>query len=102
MCDPTGRLGRPPEFLELARTFPREVRAVDALGSDLGRYATVDVPTMLLVGTASPDRQQRNCQARALALRSVRVERLHTLGHVAHNTAPDRIAALAGAFLEAT
>ena len=94
-------VGRPRHFLELARTFPREVRAVDALGSDLTRYAMLDVPTLLLVGAASPDRQQRNCAALAHALPHVHVEQLDGLGHVAHNTAPARVAELVGAFLEA-
>jgi pimeloyl-ACP methyl ester carboxylesterase len=93
--------GRRPEFLALARTFPRELRAVDALGSDLSRYADVDFPTLLLVGGASPNRQQRNCAALARALPRVRVERLDRLGHVAHNAAPGRVADLTRAFLEA-
>lgn len=93
--------GRRPEFLALARTFPRELRAVDALGSDLSRYADVDFPTLLLVGGASPNRQQRNCAALARALPRVRVERLDGLGHVAHNAAPGRVADLTRAFLEA-
>ena len=92
--------GRPPEFLELARTFPREVRAVDAIGPDLSRYAAIEVPALLLIGAASPERQQRNCNALAQVLPRVRVERLDGLGHVAHNADPDHVAQLIGTFIE--
>lgn len=91
--------GRPPEFLELVRAFPREVRAVDALGPDVSRYAALAVPVLLLVGADSPERQQRNCDALARAFSRVRVARLDGLGHVAHHAAPDRVAQLIGAFL---
>jgi pimeloyl-ACP methyl ester carboxylesterase len=91
--------GRPPEFLELARTLPREIRAVDALGNDLARYASLTVPTLVLVGAASPPRQQRNCRELAAVLPDVQVEQLDGLGHVAHNADPDRTSAIIGAFL---
>ena len=91
---------RPSAFLELARTLPREIRAVDELGADLDRYAAIDVPVLLLVGTASPERQRRNCDALAAALPNVRVQRLEGLGHVAHNADPDQVAAIIGSFLD--
>jgi pimeloyl-ACP methyl ester carboxylesterase len=91
--------GRSREFLELARTLPREIRAVGALGSDLSRYASIDVPTLLLAGGASPARQQRNCRELAAVLPDVRAERLDGHGHVAHHAAPGLVAGLLGSFL---
>jgi pimeloyl-ACP methyl ester carboxylesterase len=93
--------GRPTDFLALVRTLPRDIRAVDALDNDLTRYSTIAVPTLLLIGGASPPRQQCNCEKLAAVLADVRVERLEALGHVAHNTAPDLVAGLIGSFLHA-
>jgi hypothetical protein len=46
--------GRPPAALiEIAWTVPRELGALDALGSDLSRYSTVALATLLMVGTSS-------------------------------------------------
>jgi pimeloyl-ACP methyl ester carboxylesterase len=92
--------GPPPDaLLRLAPTLPREIRAVDALGSDLSRYASITQPTLLMVGDASPERQRRNCMALAGVLANVRVEELAGLGHVAHNADPDRVAAAIASFL---
>jgi pimeloyl-ACP methyl ester carboxylesterase len=41
-------------LVEIAWTLPREIRAVDDLGNDLTRYASVAVPTLLMVGASSP------------------------------------------------
>lgn len=90
---------RPEAVVQLAPTLPREIRAVDALGSDLARYATIELPTLLLIGTASPERQRHNCEALARVLRDVRVEWLQGLGHVAHNADPDQVADRIGSFL---
>ena len=65
---------------------------MDALGEDLSRYASIDVPVLLLVGAASPARQQRNCEDLAAVLPHVRVERMHALGHVAHAVEPRLVA----------
>ena len=73
---------------------------MDALGPGVSRYGSIDVPTLLLVGAASPDRQRRNCEALARALPRMRIESLDGLGHVAHNAAPDQVAVLAGRFLD--
>lgn len=96
-----GRATRPPQaLLELAWTVPRELSALDALGSDLSRYAMVTVPTLLMVGTSSPDRARANCAALADTLPNVRVAHLERQGHVAHTAAPDQVAEIVGAFLD--
>jgi pimeloyl-ACP methyl ester carboxylesterase len=89
----------PDTLREIAWTLPREIRAVDALGSDLARYATIALPTLLLVGRSSPRRQQDNCEALARALPHARLVPLDGLGHVAHNADPDRAAVIVGSFL---
>jgi pimeloyl-ACP methyl ester carboxylesterase len=93
--------GRPPDALvEIAWTVPRELGALDALGSDLSGYRTVAVPTLLMVGTSSPDRARMSCAALADVLPDVRIAGLKGQGHVAHTADPDQVAEIIGAFLE--
>lgn len=86
-------------LIEIAATIPRELRAVAALGSAVDRYSTIQTPTLLMVGTSSPQPQQRNCAALAAVLRDVRVARLEGQGHVAHNSDPDQVAERLASFL---
>ena len=83
----------------LAATVRREIAAIAALGDDLDRYATIDVPALLLVGAASPAGAQAVSARLAATLRRVEVVRLAGLGHVAHTAAPDRVAEPIAAFL---
>jgi pimeloyl-ACP methyl ester carboxylesterase len=85
---------------EIAWTLPREIRAVDALGEDLDRYTAIEAPTLLLVGAQSPECQQRNCNALTRALTDIELVELDGQGHVAHNSNPDRVAGIIGAFLD--
>lgn len=86
-------------LIEIAATIPRELRAVAALGSAADRYSTIQTPTLLMVGTTSPQPQQRNCAALAAVLRDARVARLDGQGHVAHNSDPDHVAERIASFL---
>jgi pimeloyl-ACP methyl ester carboxylesterase len=89
-----------PESLgDLAWTITREMRALDALGNDLTRYAAVATPALLLAGTRSPERQRRNSEALAAVLPDVEIAWLDGFGHVAHNAAPGTVAARVGRFL---
>jgi pimeloyl-ACP methyl ester carboxylesterase len=90
---------RPAPLLALAPTVPRELRAVTEPGLDADRYATLDVPTLVLLGTSSPAVQRRNCEHLASTLPRARLEWLDGLGHVAHTAAPDVVAAAVSAFL---
>lgn len=91
---------RPQALLDMAWTVSRELRAVDALGSDLSRYAGLDVPALVLAGKSSPPRQRQLCQQLADTLPHGRIAWLPALGHVAHTAAPDVVAAALAPFLD--
>ncbi len=91
-----------PSFRRLAATVPREIGAVAALGpGHIASCAAIALPTLLLIGTTSPPRAQANCHALAEVLPDVTVAALDGLGHVAHTTAPERVAAEIETFLGA-
>ena len=92
---------RPEPVLALARTVPRELRAVTVPGLAFDRYAALDLPALVLAGTRSPEPQRRNCERLAAALPKGRLAWLNGLGHVAHTAAPDVVAAEVRGFLEA-
>jgi len=73
--------------------------SLDELVRDLGRLA---VPTLLVA--AGNDRTVPPSQATQVAshIHGARVEKLPGLGHLAHEEAPDRVAALIGSFFEST
>jgi pimeloyl-ACP methyl ester carboxylesterase len=91
---------RPQALLDMAWTVSRELRAVDALGSDLSRYAGLDLPVLVLAGESSPPRQRQLCQQLADTLPHGRITWLPALGHVAHTAAPDVVAAALAPFLD--
>ncbi len=91
-----------PAFRRLAATVPREIGAVAGLGpGHIASCAAIALPTLLLIGTQSPPRAQANCRELAAALPDVTVAQLDGLGHVAHTTAPARVAAEIVTFLRA-
>lgn len=90
---------RPQALLDLAWTISRELRAVDALGPDLSRYAHVDLPVLVLAGAASPPRQRRLCEDLVHALPNGHIAWLSELGHVAHTASPDVVASALAIFL---
>jgi pimeloyl-ACP methyl ester carboxylesterase len=91
---------RPDTVLALAPTVPRELRAATMPGLPLDRYANLEVPALVLAGTASPDFQRRNCERLAASLPQARLAWLDGLGHVAHTAAPDVLAAELAGFLD--
>lgn len=93
------RARRPKVLLDMAWTVSRELRAVDALGDDISRYADLDLPALVLAGTASPPRQRHLCEELARTLPRGRIAWLPELGHVAHTGAPDTVAAALAPFL---
>ena len=91
-----------PPLRSLAKSWIRELEAMDALNPNLGCYRALACPSMLLVGEQSPEHPMLDA-ARELAqvLPGVRVERLLGQGHGALRAAPDKVARLTREFLTA-
>jgi pimeloyl-ACP methyl ester carboxylesterase len=86
--------------LAASPTVPRELRAEGAYSIDALGLAERG-PTLLLVGTRSPDWAKRSTEAFAAAIRESEVHRLEGHGHGATVSGPDLIAAELRAFFEA-
>ena len=84
-----------------AHTMARELRAAFAYQLDAPRFATLDVPTMLLVGEGSPEPMQNATQALAAALPGARIEVLRGQQHNAMDTARELFLRAVVDFLEA-
>ena len=84
----------------LAKSWIRELKAMDALSTDVECYRALACPSMLLVGSLSPQHPMLDA-SRALAkvLPGVRVEWLQGQGHVAMRMAPELVARLTSEFL---
>jgi pimeloyl-ACP methyl ester carboxylesterase len=87
-----------PARVAAAHTIPREERAFQQTPFDRGRAATITAPTLLLVGTESPD-WGPEVETVAAALPEARIGRLEGQGHVADLFAPELVAAPLLAFL---
>ena len=72
-----------------AHTVPRECRAFGGQGLDPAMAARVTAPTLLLVGSDSPDDIKADPDVVAAALPDARVQELAGQQHVAQLTAPD-------------
>lgn len=80
-------------FARVAAAQLADNEALDALGVGIERYGALDLPAVLVEGDASPAHLRRRLADLAALL--PRVERIVTLpgqGHIAHLTAPDRLA----------
>jgi pimeloyl-ACP methyl ester carboxylesterase len=90
-----------PRLRTLAKSWIRELEAMDTMSLNLDRYRALACPSMLLIGEFSPEHPMLDA-ARALAtvLPGVRVERLLGHGHSAMRTAPALVARLIRDFLE--
>lgn len=80
-------------------TLPRELRAELRLRHDPERLEPIATPTLLLVGSRSPDWAVRSTDAFADALPNATVVRLDGHGHGAVATAPELVASELGRFL---
>jgi pimeloyl-ACP methyl ester carboxylesterase len=84
--------------LEAAKT-PAEladVAAVEALGTDIERYAGLSLSVTLIQGELSPEGQRERVAALAVALPQAEVLTLPGQAHVPHLQAPDQLAELLG------
>jgi pimeloyl-ACP methyl ester carboxylesterase len=99
-------VGMSPDQVDLARSSPswvgrlaaahtvvRECRADLDYRLDPARFAALRVPTLLIVGTASPPEVLTEADALAAAIPDARIASLDGAGHVAMSTAPDLLAA---------
>lgn len=80
-------------------TWPREMRALDALPRDLAHLTRLDVPTLLLTGERSPRLLGNVVHALAAVLPDADVHVLVGEGHSALDTAPEAVADAVRAFL---
>jgi pimeloyl-ACP methyl ester carboxylesterase len=84
----------------LAKSWTRELEAMDAVSPDVEQYRALACPSLLLAGSLSPEHPMLDA-ARALAgvLPGVRFEWLEGQGHGAMRAAPTMVAQLMGEFL---
>jgi len=89
-----------PRLRVLAKSWIRELEEMDAHSPDLAHYRAITCPSLLLVGSISPEHPMLDA-ARALAavLPDVRVEWLTGQNHVAMRAAPELVARLIRDFL---
>jgi pimeloyl-ACP methyl ester carboxylesterase len=91
-----------PGLRTLAPNWVREGVAVDALPASLQRYRAIACPTLLLVGSMSPEHPlQDTSRALAQVLPNARLEVLVGQGHMALRDAPEVVARLIADFLAA-
>jgi pimeloyl-ACP methyl ester carboxylesterase len=86
--------------VEAADTIPRELRAEQAFVFDPDRYARLEVPTLMLLGSESPRWAERAAQVIAGSLPNCRVRTLEGHGHAATVTAPELLAREVETFIE--
>jgi pimeloyl-ACP methyl ester carboxylesterase len=85
---------------QIVPTVPRELRAELEHSFDRAALAELATPTLLLVGTESPDWALRSVAAYAEALPGSETRALEGQGHSANMTAPDLLASELRRFLE--
>ncbi len=79
-------------FAKVAAAQIADDEAIDALGTGIGRFASLDVPAVLVEGDQSPAHLRERLADLADVLPEARVVTLAGQGHVAHLTAPDVLA----------
>jgi pimeloyl-ACP methyl ester carboxylesterase len=85
--------------LEAASSAIRELRAERAFRLDRDSLGGISAPTLLLLGTESPEWAHRSIEAYAGALRYATVHTLEGHGHGANVTAPELLASEVEGFL---
>jgi pimeloyl-ACP methyl ester carboxylesterase len=91
-----------PARVAAARTVPRELRAFGEHAFEREQAARISVPTLLLVGSESPEEVRADPEVVASAIPGGRIRVLDGQSHIAHLTAPDVLAAEVVAFLSET
>lgn len=88
-----------PTRVATASTVPRELRAFGGQAFDPEAAANISVPTLLLVGSDSPDQIKANPEIVAAALPDARIHLLNGQTHIAHLTDPQSLAEAILSFL---
>jgi pimeloyl-ACP methyl ester carboxylesterase len=89
-----------PRLRTLAASWIRELEAMDTLDPSVDRYAALDCPVLMLVGSRSPEHPLRDAsRALAAVLPNACVETIEGQGHMATRNAPEQVARLIESFL---
>jgi pimeloyl-ACP methyl ester carboxylesterase len=80
-------------------TLPRELRAESAFELDREALGRLDVPTLMLLGSASPDWARRSTDVYSEAIPNAEVRILEGHGHGATTSGPELLAAEIAGFL---
>ena len=89
-----------PRLRTLAASWIRELEAMDTLDPSVDRYAALDCPVLMLVGSRSPEHPLRDAsRALAAVLPNAWVETIEGQGHMATRNAPEQVARLIESFL---
>ncbi len=90
LADPDARAA----FTRFAAAQVADNEAIDGLGVGMDRYRSLAIPVTLVEGAQSPAHLRRRSADLASVLPEVRVVTLDGQGHVAHLSAPDRLAGI--------
>jgi pimeloyl-ACP methyl ester carboxylesterase len=89
-----------PKLRSLARSWTRELQAMDDLQLKPEAYSAIDYPTLLIEGDQSPQHPMRNSvQILARVMPQARMETIAGHGHMALREVPETAARLIAAFL---
>jgi pimeloyl-ACP methyl ester carboxylesterase len=78
-----------PPMIDAAHTVPRELRTEEAFRIETARFSQLSVPTLLLMGSDSPDIFRSSIEAWHAVLPNSRLVEFPDQQHLAHITAPD-------------
>jgi pimeloyl-ACP methyl ester carboxylesterase len=82
------------QFARFAAAQIADNEAMDALGVGIDRYVALELPTMLIEGERSPAHLRQGLADLAATLPHAEIATLDGQDHIAHLTAPDRIASV--------
>ncbi len=88
-----------PAQLAAAHTIPREVRAFNEYGTDMQKFQSFTVPTLLLFAGASLPRRRLRMECLAGLIPNSKAIELKGQGHAASQTAPNLLADAINAFV---
>jgi pimeloyl-ACP methyl ester carboxylesterase len=83
-----------PVRASMTPTWAREIRAMDAFGDDLDRFAALETPTLLVIGELSPPWLTDTSRALQRAIPNSRLVEIAGHAHDAYLTGPDAMASV--------